>query len=688
MPLPSLPPPTSGELFRRVLVANRGEIALRIMRTLRAMGISPAAVYSDPDAAAPHVGAADIAVHIGPAPAAQSYLSVARIIEAAHRVGAQAIHPGYGFLSENPALARACAEAGIVFIGPPASAIEAMGDKISARHIVASHGVAVVPGCDDPGLEPGAARAAALSVGLPVLLKPSAGGGGKGMRLVTEIDQLDDEIAAARREARRSFGDETMLIEHYVAAPRHIEIQVAADAFGNVVHLGERECSLQRRHQKIIEESPSPFVSEAMRDAMGAQACAAARACGYTNIGTVEMIVSAQRPDEFFFMEMNTRLQVEHAVTEMVHDIDLVEWQIRIAAGQSLPLTQQQLAPHGHAIEARVYAEDPARGFLPTGGHILALHEPHGPGVRVDSGMRAGLTVGSDYDPMLAKIICHAPDRLGALARLDAALGDTAVLGVTTNIAFLRELLADPDVVAGRLDTELVERVHGSPIGQPAPTAAIAAAAVLSLGRTGKGDPWDEVDGWRFGGHASISMRVGPPDNEQLVSLHRGPDRWSVRIDDGEPFEAIVERVNDAGARDAADRDAADRVAVSVDGCVERFVVATADDDSVWWLGAGGSAWRLPVQHRWQSAQRSSLDAVDGMVTSPMPGTVLEVRFAVGDHVQSGATVATVEAMKMEHRLLARATGTVAEVFATAGQTVALDAPVLRIDPTSEGEPR
>ncbi|MFP5489272.1 MAG: acetyl/propionyl/methylcrotonyl-CoA carboxylase subunit alpha, partial [Acidimicrobiia bacterium] len=362
---------TRSRLFDTVLVANRGEIAVRVMRTLCDLGIRTVAVYSDADARALHTRSADIAVRIGPAAARDSYLSVPAIVRAALETGAQAVHPGYGFLSENPALARACAEHGIVFIGPPPEAIEAMGDKIAAKATVAAAGVSVVPGSDGAGLDDDALAVAAGQVGFPVLLKPSAGGGGKGMRLVERPEDLPDAIASARREARNSFGDDTLLLERFVTNPRHIEIQVLADTHGNVVHLGERECSLQRRHQKIVEEAPSPLLTPEIREAMGRQAVDAARACGYVGAGTVEFIVSADRPDEFFFMEMNTRLQVEHPVTEEIFGLDLVEQQVRVAAGDPLPFAQDDLQMRGHAVEVRVYAEDPARSFLPTGGRIV-----------------------------------------------------------------------------------------------------------------------------------------------------------------------------------------------------------------------------------------------------------------------------------------------------------------------------
>ncbi len=453
-------------MFTTVLVANRGEIAVRVIRTLRSMGIRSVAVHSEADAGALHTRVADLAVPIGPAPAAQSYLSVERVLAACRATGAEAVHPGYGFLSENVEFARALEAAGITFIGPPVAAIEAMGDKIRAKATVSAAGVPVVPGSSEPGMDDAAVAAAAVAAGFPVLLKPSAGGGGKGMRVVREESELAEQIAGARREARSSFGDDTLLVERYVGNSRHIEVQVMADTHGTVVHLGERECSLQRRHQKVIEEAPSPLLSARMRATMGQAAVDAAAAVGYTGAGTVEFIVDADNPRDFFFLEMNTRLQVEHPVTEAVTGLDLVELQVRVAAGEQLPFEQADVSLDGHAIEARVYAEDPSRGFLPQAGRVVSLTEATGEGVRVDSSLVEGGVVGSDYDPMLAKVIAWGPTRETARGRLVAALGRTAVLGVTTNVPFLRALLTDPDVVAGDLDTGLIER-RGEQLTRP-----------------------------------------------------------------------------------------------------------------------------------------------------------------------------------------------------------------------------
>src|SRR5690606_6970113 len=500
---------TPVQQFDTVLVANRGEIAVRVVRTLRRLGIRSVAVYSDADRDARHVRVADVAVHLGARAAAESYLNSKRIIEAAHETGARAVHPGYGFLAENADFAAACAEADLVFIGPPPAAIEAMGDKIRAKRTVAAAGVPVVPGRTEPGMTDEELVRAAREIGFPVLLKPSAGGGGKGMRTVFAEDELLDAITAARRQARAAFGDDELLVERFLARPRHIEVQVLADRHGNVVHLGERECSLQRRHQKIVEEAPSPLLDGTTRQRIGEAAVEVARATGYTGAGTVEFIVSAERPDEFFFLEMNTRLQVEHPVTELItavdgqRGIDLVEQQVRVAMGEPLPWRQQDIGREGHAVEARVYAEDPARGFLPTGGDVLAVVEPDGPGIRVDSALQAGSPVVSDYDPMLAKVIAWGPDRAAALRRLDAALARTAILGVQTNTAFLRRLLQHPQVVAGELDTGLVERELDSLVDGGTPEEVYVAAALDQLLTTEPAgpvvDPWEVPSGWRLG---------------------------------------------------------------------------------------------------------------------------------------------------------------------------------------------
>ncbi|PZT91121.1 MAG: acetyl/propionyl-CoA carboxylase subunit alpha [Gordonia sp. (in: high G+C Gram-positive bacteria)] len=511
-------------LFDTVLIANRGEIALRVIRTCRRLGIRTVAVYSDADADAAHVRAADTAVRLGPAAASESYLDIGKVIAAARATGAQAIHPGYGFLSENAAFAAACEDAGIVFLGPTAAAIRTMGDKITAKQAVAAHGVPLVPGVAEAGLTNEQLIAGASDVGFPVLIKPSAGGGGKGMHAVFEPAELPAALKAARREAANSFGDDTLFLERLVATPRHIEVQVLADEHGTVVHLGERECSLQRRHQKVIEEAPSALLDAATRARIGEAACNTARSVGYRGAGTVEFIVAADNPEEFFFMEMNTRLQVEHPVTEEVTGFDLVEWQLRIGAGQRINFTQDEVTLTGHAIEARIYAEDPARGFLPTGGTALDVVFPAGEGIRVDAGLTAGQRIATDYDPMIAKLIVHAPDRPAAVAKLRAALQRSAVPGIVTNIDFLRTLLSREDVAAGDLDTGLIDRMSAGSELEHTPSEAdwrFAALAVLgdaTKARTSD-SVWNRPSSWRTSQPAVLRVPLTHEGEERLVEV-------------------------------------------------------------------------------------------------------------------------------------------------------------------------
>jgi acetyl-CoA/propionyl-CoA carboxylase, biotin carboxylase, biotin carboxyl carrier protein len=665
-------------VFDTVLVANRGEIAVRVLRTLRRMGVRGVAVYSDADARSPHVAAADVAVRIGPAAAARSYLSIPAIIEAARATGARAIHPGYGFLSENTAFAAACEDAGIVFVGPPSQAIEAMGDKIRAKQTVAKAGVPVVPGSDGAGLDDAALALAVEQVGYPVLLKPSAGGGGKGMREVHRPGDLADAIASARREARGSFGDDTLLVERLVTTPRHIEIQVMADAHGGVVHLGERECSLQRRHQKIVEEAPSALLTPTQRAAMGAAAVEAARAVGYVGAGTVEFIVGADAPDEFFFMEMNTRLQVEHPVTELVTGLDLVELQLRVAAGEPLPFGQDDVRLDGHAVEVRLYAEDPAAGFLPTGGRVLGLSLPDG--VRVDSGIAEGGVVGSDYDPMLAKVIARGTDRADALRRLDAALRDTVVLGLGTNTAFLRALLADADVLAGRLDTGLVGRRLDDWTRADLPADVLPAAAAFSLREleptTEVVDPFDLPGGWRVGAPAWTTWRMSVDGGEPVTVRARGrAGAATVVVGDGEPVDARMDPPTRAhGSPDS-------RVGMTVGGVTRRYAVAR--DGEVLWLGRDGHAWAVREQGPTDAVTGETAGA-GGPVRSPMPGTVTVVEVADGQRVAAGDRLVVVEAMKMEHVLTAPVAGVVRDLSARAGTTVARDAVLLTVEPEEQ----
>jgi acetyl-CoA/propionyl-CoA carboxylase biotin carboxyl carrier protein len=665
-------------MFDTVLVANRGEIAVRVIRTLRGMGIRSVAVHSTADADALHTRLADVAVPIGPAPAAQSYLSIERLLEAAARTGAQAVHPGYGFLSENVEFARACERAGVVFIGPPIAAIEAMGDKIRAKQRVMAAGVPVVPGRTEPGMSDDEVTAAAVAVGFPALLKPSAGGGGKGMRVVRGQAELAEAIAAARREARSSFGDDTLLVEKYIGHSRHIEVQVFGDDYGTVIHLGERECSLQRRHQKVIEEAPSPLLGTAGRAAMGSAAVEAAKAVGYTGAGTVEFIVDSEtagpgRTPDYFFLEMNTRLQVEHPVTECITGLDLVELQVRVAAGERLPIDQSDVTLDGHAIEARLYAEDPSRGFLPQTGTVLGLVEPSGPGIRVDSSLTVGGVVGTDYDPMLAKVIAWAPTRETARARLLGALGQTAVLGVTTNVPLLRALLADDDVAAGRLDTRLIER-RGDvlTLPEPPPPHVYAAAALALLVEAEPAGPvvdrWDVPDGWRLGEPAWTVRRLQGAGGEAVTVRVRGRAAAAeVAVGDGAPLAARAHRDGE-------------RLRVSMDGSTLDYAVVHSGGSV--WLAADGQVASFREHERLTSA--AGPGAGDGVVTAPMPGTVTVVTAKVGDAVAAGTPLLVVEAMKMEHVLTAPIAGTVSEIGVAAGQTVALDERVAVVMPAAD----
>lgn len=651
--------------FDTVLVANRGEIAVRVFRTLRAMGIRSVAVFSDADAGARHVAEADVAVGIGPAAARQSYLNIDAVVTAAQRTGAQAVHPGYGFLSENAQFAAALQAAGIVFIGPPAAAIQTMGDKIAAKAAVSAFGVPVVPGVSRPGLTDAELIAGAGETGYPVLVKPSAGGGGKGMRVVHQSSELPAALASARREAASAFGDDTLFLERFVLNPRHIEVQVLADGYGNVVHLGERECSLQRRHQKVIEEAPSPLLDPATRARIGAAACDTARSVDYTGAGTVEFIVSADRPDEFFFMEMNTRLQVEHPVTEMVTGIDLVEQQVRIAAGEKLPIAQDDITMTGHAIEARVYAEDPASGFLPTGGDVLDLAEPDGPGVRVDSGLAPGMVIGSEYDPMLAKVIAHGDDRQAALRALDRALADTAVLGVATNIEFLRFLLTDPDVAAGRLDTGLLDRRTPDFVPAPHGDGALIAAAAFKWLRAWPSpvcDLWEVPSGWRVGERAPTTFRLHAGERTDHVYLTGTPGTATARVEDGEIHSLSASLVGD-------------RLAVTLDGLRTEYLVA-ATDHQIWLSGGGRTA--MVEELREAPVRPDDEHSGDAELTSPMPGSVAAVGVADGERVAAGAVVVTVEAMKMEHALAAPVDGAV-ELLVAVGDQVKVGQPLARI---------
>ncbi|WP_042544701.1 ATP-binding protein [Leucobacter komagatae] len=683
-------------MFSSVLIANRGEIACRIIRTLRELGVRSVAVYSEVDADAPHVRLADEAVALdGSEPgSAGGYLSVTQIVAAAQATGAEAIHPGYGFLSEQPALALACAAAGIVFVGPSVEALEVMGDKIRARERVSVRGVPVVPGVSEPGLDNDELVARAAGLTFPVLVKPAAGGGGKGMHAVDRPEDLPEALATARREAKASFGDDTLFLERLIARPRHIEVQVVADNHGTVIHLGERECSLQRRHQKVIEEAPAPNLTDELRARLAEAAVETARSVDYRGVGTVEFIVSADNPDEFAFMEMNTRLQVEHPVTEEVTGVDLVAAQLRVAAGEPLGIAQDDVVLRGHSIEARIYAESPRSGFLPTGGTLTYVSLPAGGGIRVDAAITAGASVTSDYDPMLAKVITLAPDRAGAIRLLRAALAETVTLGVDTNVEFLRLLLTDADVRSGHLDTALIERVAPELGYRDADDAAFAAAALVLHAREVAARTQGAAGlGWRIGEHAPARFRLrvaGAADSGDTVRTVLIADEGRdarVRIDDGDWRPASVQ-LDGAAAGQAP---ASGTAQVHLDGRSSRvhFVfdprAESAREGSITGalrLASDGAALRFE-DVALERVTRS--DAAAPELRSPMPGAVVAVHAADGALVSAGQPVLSVEAMKMEHVLRAPVEGTLV-LRVAAGQQVGANEVLAEVMPTgSEG---
>ncbi|WP_208322054.1 acetyl/propionyl/methylcrotonyl-CoA carboxylase subunit alpha [Paramicrobacterium fandaimingii] len=646
-------------MFQTVLIANRGEIAVRIIRTLRRLGIRSVAVYSDADATAAHVRAADSSVRLGPARASESYLNIDRVIDAARRSGADAVHPGYGFLSENSRFAAACAAAGLTYIGPEPHATEIMGDKIRAKQRVEADGVRGIPGRAVPGMTDDQLVEAANTIGYPVLVKPSAGGGGKGMIDVHRPEDMPEALSAARRVASAAFGDDTLFVERLITSPRHIEVQVLADTLGTVLHVGERECSLQRRHQKVIEEAPSSLLDEATRERIGRAACDVARSVDYTGAGTVEFLVSADAPDEFFFMEMNTRLQVEHPVTEAVTGIDLVEQQLHIAAGEPLALAQDDISLTGHAVEARLYAED--SNFLPQAGTVAHVAFPRD--VRVDSGIERGTVVGSDYDPMLAKIIAYDDTRERALERLGRALEKTVVFGVTTNTSFLHSLVTDADVRAGKMDTTTID--SRMPDGEADSVngrvwAAVALAVHQSRWRGAGADPWATPSGWRLGAPAraiDTRMRCGGDERTMTVS--------------GPPEAARVDERAASIHGDGLERQ------VEIDGEISTVAVMQIGESI--WIHDGHEAREFILVDR-DSARAARADStrVEPELRSPMPGTIVAVSVADGDTVAAGDTVLVIEAMKMEHRIVAPIAGTVTRA-ASLNQTVAKDAIVATI---------
>ena len=653
-------------MFTKILIANRGEIACRVIKTARRMGIPTVAVYSEADANARHVRLADEAVLLGPAPARESYLVADKIIEACQRTGAQAVHPGYGFLSENEDFAEALSAAGLVFIGPPASAIRAMGSKSEAKKLMGAANVPLTPGYHGDDQRPTLLHAEAEKIGYPVLIKAAAGGGGKGMRLVEKSEDFPDALASCKREAISSFGDDHVLIEKYITKPRHIEIQVFADTHGNCVYLFERDCSVQRRHQKVLEEAPAPGMTEARRREMGEAAVAAAKAVGYVGAGTVEFI--ANQDGTFFFMEMNTRLQVEHPVTEMITGQDLVEWQLRVAAGQPLPLRQEQLEIRGHALEARIYAEDASKGFLPATGKLVRLVPPaESINVRVDTGIEEGDEITPYYDPMIAKLIVWDETRDGALARMRKALADYRIAGLTTNIDFLSRLVACPAFAKADLDTGLIERQKDFlfPAAQPMPRDALLVATVgellweqhaaKQLAQT-SGDPWSPWharDGWRM--NLSAARTISFRDGETLVDVqvrYRG-ERWEISLA-GEATTASGKKLD------------GDRFAVELDDRrLIASVVAVDDKRTVFLHGSTYSLQRDDPLHRVDAG-----DSHGGGLTAPMPGKVVALLAQAGQKVEKGTPLLILEAMKMEHTITAPAAGIVKAFCYAAGEQV------------------
>jgi 3-methylcrotonyl-CoA carboxylase alpha subunit len=640
-------------VFGKILIANRGEIACRVIRTAKRLGIRTVAVYSDADREARHVRLADEARRIGPPPAVQSYLDASAILAAVRASGAEAVHPGYGFLAENEQFAAACQRAGIVFVGPTPEAIAAMGDKSAAKRLMEKAGVPLVPGYHGEGQDATFLHKQAHAIGYPVLIKPSAGGGGKGMRVVYQEEDFQAALEGARREARAAFGDQRVLVERYLERPRHIEIQVFGDTHGNLLHLFERDCSVQRRHQKVLEEAPAPNFSK--RNEMGAAAVAAARAIGYVGAGTVEFIVAAD--GRFYFMEMNTRLQVEHPVTEMITGLDLVELQLRVAAGEPLPLTQDAVRMSGHAIEARIYAEDPEHDFLPSTGRLLHLAFPDG--ARVESGVERGAEISSWYDPLIAKIIVHGEDRADALVRMRTALRDTQVAGVTTNVEFLQRICDSAVFASGDLDTGLIERHRDEllrPRG-PVPVDVLGAAALAELDaeeaaareralRSGDPhSPWHHVDGWRLNEASHHDFVFSSADGEHRVRVAFAPVGRRLEID-GHSREA---------------------------GAVKARAIP---DGRRWHVFHDGLRWTLGLKDELPGAD---VDA-GGSAAAPMPGRIIKLMVKPGARVARGEPLLILEAMKMEHTITAPADGTVKELHYSEGDQVLEGAELIRIE--------
>jgi 3-methylcrotonyl-CoA carboxylase alpha subunit len=662
-------------MFKKILIANRGEIACRVAATARKLGIRTVAVYSDVDADARHVLMCDEAVHIGSPAPKDSYLRGERIIEAARATGAEAVHPGYGFLSENEDFAQACADAGIVFIGPPPSAIKAMGLKAESKQLMEKARVPLVPGYHGANQDPELLKREADRIGYPVLIKASAGGGGKGMRAVNAASEFDAALASCKREAINSFGDDAVLIERYVTRPRHIEIQVFGDTQGNVVYLFERDCSVQRRHQKVLEEAPAPGMTEQRRREMGEAAVAAAKAVGYVGAGTVEFIAEPTGEGDlrFYFMEMNTRLQVEHPVTEAITGLDLVEWQLRVAAGQPLPLTQGELRIHGHAIEARLCAENPDANFLPATGRLDVYRTPDAAAferanVRLDAGVREGDAITPYYDPMIAKLIVWGADRDQALARLDAALAQTHIVGLHTNVAFLRRVVASRSFAQADLDTALIERERAVLFDAPPLPIEVSAAGVVAHALAAEqaletADPWSRRDGWRLHGAAVRRFDIEVQGQHHVATLQRTHDGAMVLAvgDRRWPFGV---RSRESNVHDVTLGE--QRCVLSVYAVGERIAVFAAE-------GSAQLQEIDPIAHAADGAVEG------GRLTAPMPGRVIAFLANVGDSVKQGQPLAVMEAMKMEHTISAPRDGTVAELLYAVGDQVSEGGELLRL---------
>ena len=659
-------------MFRRVLIANRGEIACRVIATCRRLGIHSIAIFSEADRHARHVRLADEAHCVGPAPASESYLDIERVLEVARRSRAEAVHPGYGFLSENTAFAAACAASGIVFIGPTPDAIRRMGLKHEAKALAEAAGVPAVPGYHGEETSPARLLLEAERIGYPLLVKAVAGGGGKGMRVVRNAGELAEAVAAAGREARSAFSDGRILLERFIERPRHIEVQVFGDTHGHCVHLFERECSIQRRYQKIIEESPSPFVTPALRTAINAAAVRAAAAVGYVNAGTVEFVVAPDR--QFYFLEMNTRLQVEHPVTEAVTGLDLVEWQLLVAAGRPLPRAQEAITQSGHAIEARIYSEDPDRGFLPSTGRVERFAcPPQDSSWRVDSGIEDGDRIEVHYDPMVAKVIASGPDRETAILRLRAALARTALFGPRSNLGLLRRIVAHPDFCAGAMDTGYLDRHLGALLeAQPAiaPEALLATAdyALESLTRQSRArrpqvSPWDLGDAWQAGGLDGVTLGLDGPAFQRLRARRNDHE---VEVDTAALCLRATVR---AGEHDV----------VTVKGEDLDAEVVLVGHGSQLVVTAAGASHELRLVHPWPFARAAGEASTHP--SSPLPGRVVSVLVEAKQVVAAGAAIAVVEGMKMQHTVRAAAGGTVTRILVDEGQLIEAEAILCEIDP-------